>query len=104
MARPPVVLGGLFLVVVAALIGWFILDRPVAPGDELKATVVSIKALPQVSGPAMEEVTLKLESGEAILIKAERGAVLNAGQQVTVRRLKRRLTGVASYELWGNAR
>jgi hypothetical protein len=88
----------IFVIVVALLIGWFLLDRPVQPGETLQATIAGVKALPTVSGPPSVEVTLKLPDGASVLLKIEHGQTLDVGKIVAVRRFKRRLSGVASYE------
>lgn len=92
-------LGLAFVVIVVGLIAWFLLDGPVQPAETLPATVVSVKPLPQVSGPPTADVTLQLADRTTILLKLENAQAWDSGRTVTVRRLKRRLSGVASYEV-----
>jgi hypothetical protein len=92
-------LGWIFLIVVALLIGWFLFDRPVQPGETLTATIVGVKPLPNQSGPPSADVTIKFADGATALIKVEHPSALNEGNQISVRKLTRRISGIAAYEL-----
>jgi hypothetical protein len=92
-------LGWIFLIVVALLIGWFLFDRQMAPGEMLTATVVGVKPLPSPSGPPSADVTIKFADGTTALIKVEHPGAIDAGNQVNVRKLTRRISGAVSYEL-----
>jgi hypothetical protein len=93
--------GWIFVIVVALLIGWFLLDRAVGAGETLRAAVTGVKPLPAVSGPPSAEVTLKLPDGGDVLLKIEHGQKLDIGKVVAVRRFKRWFSGAASYEYVG---
>jgi hypothetical protein len=92
-------LGWIFLVVVVLLIGWFLFDRPVPPGETLTASVVNVKLLPSPSGPPSADVTIKFADGTTALIKVEHPGAIDAGNQINVRKFKRRISGAVSYEL-----
>jgi hypothetical protein len=92
-------LGWIFLIVVALLIGWFLFDRQMQPGETLRASVVNVKALPTQSGPPSADVTIKFADGTTALIKVEHPGAIDAGNKVNVRKLTRRISGAVSYEL-----
>lgn len=92
-------LGWVFLVVVALLIGWFVFDRPTQPGETLAATVTNVKPIPSPSGPPSAEVFVKLPDGTTAIIKVEHPGTLSIGNNVSIRKLTRRISGAASYEL-----
>ena len=92
-------LGWIFLVIVVLLIGWFLFDRPVAPGETLTASIINVKPLPSQSGPPSAEVTIKFADGTTALIKVEHAGAIDAGSEITIRKLKRRISGAVSYEL-----
>ena len=92
-------LGWMFLIVVVLFIGWFLFDRPVEPGETLTATIVGVKPLPNQSGPPSADVTIKFTDGATALIKVEHPGALNEGNQISVRKLTRRISGIAAYEL-----
>jgi hypothetical protein len=92
-------LGWIFLLVVALLIGWFVFDRPMQPGEILSAKIVNVKQLPTQSGPPSSEVSARLPDGTTAIIKVEHAGSLNIGQDVRVRKLQRRISGAVSYEL-----
>ena len=92
-------LGWIFLVVVALLIGWFLFDRPVEPGEMLAATIINVKPLPTQSGPPSAEVFTKLPDGTTAIIKVEHPGLLDVGNKVKVRKFTRRISGAVSYQL-----
>ena len=92
-------LGWIFLVVVALLIGWFVFDRPLQPGESLAGTIVNVKPLPTQSGPPSSEVFVKLPDATTAIIKVEHPGSLDVGNKVNVRKLTRRISGAVSYEL-----
>mgnify|MGYP003436238876 FL=1 len=92
-------LGWIFLVVVLPLIGWFLFDRPVEPGETLTASIVTVKPLPSPTGPPSADVTIKFADGTRALIKVEHPGAIDVGNQINVRKFKRRISGAVSYEL-----
>ena len=98
-------LGLIFAIIVALLIGWFLFDKPVQPGEVIAATITNVKAINTPSGPPSADVTVRLADGSMAQFKVEqpgngpRPPSLDAGNAVQVRKLTRRISGTVSYEL-----
>jgi hypothetical protein len=86
-----------FAVVVALVIGWFVLDRPVEPGETVQATVANIAPINIPSGPPQSKLVAKLSDGTVVELQIPRNDALTVGAPITLQRLKRRLSGIASY-------
>ena len=92
-------LGIIFAVIVLLLIGWFLFDKPVQPGEVVSATITNVKAINTPSGPPSVDLTVRLADGSTAQFKVEQPGNLNAGNGVQVRKLTRRISGTVSYEL-----
>ena len=92
-------LGLIFAVIVLLLIGWFLFDKPVQPGEVVSATIINVKAINTPSGPPSADVTVKFADGSTAQFKVEQPGNLNTGNAVQVRKLTRRMSGAVSYEL-----
>ena len=98
-------LGIIFAIIVALLLGWFLFDKPVQPGEVMSATITNLKAINTPTGPPSADVTVKFADGSTAQFKVEqpgngpRPPSLDAGNTVQVRKLTRRISGTISYEL-----
>ena len=85
-------LGLIFAIVVALLIGWFLFDKPVQPGQVIAATITNVKAINTPSGPPSADVTVRLADGSMAQFKVEQPGNLDEGNAVQVRKLTRRIS------------
>ena len=92
-------LGLIFAIVVALLIGWFLFDKPVQPGEVVSATIINVKAINTPSGPPSADVTVKFADGSTAQFKVEQPGNLDAGNTVQVRKFARRISGAVRYQL-----
>lgn len=88
-----------FAVVVALVIAWFVLDRPVEPGERVPATVIEATPINVPTGQPQSKLVAKLADGTLITLQIARNETLKAGDSITLQRTKRRLSGVAAYQL-----
>ena len=92
-------LGLIFAVIVLLLIGWFLFDKPVQPGEVVSATIINVKAINTPSGPPSADVTVKFADGSTAQFKVEQPGNLDVGNAVQVRKFARRISGAVSYQL-----
>ncbi len=88
-----------FALVVALVAGWFLLDRPIEPGETIEATVAEISPVNVPSGPPQSKLVAKLADGTPVTLQIARNDKLSVGDAIVVKRTKRRLSGVAAYHL-----
>jgi hypothetical protein len=90
-----------FAAVVALVIAWFVLDRPVEPGEAVQATVAEIAPINVPTGAPQSKLVATLADGTSVTLQIPRNDALNAGAAITLQRYKRRLSGVVSYAFVG---
>lgn len=88
-----------FALVVALVIGWFLFDRPVEPGEAIQATVARISPINIPSGPPQSKLVAQFVDGTTVELQIARNDALATGATITLQRLKRRFSGIASYTL-----
>ena len=88
----------MFALVVALVVGWFVLDRPVEPGEPITATIADISPINVPSGAPQSKLVAKLADGALVTLQIARNDALGTGANITLQRYKRRLSGTASYE------
>jgi hypothetical protein len=88
-----------FALGVALVIAWFVLDRPVMPGEAVSATVAEIAPINIPAGPPNSRLIAKLPDGATVTLQIPRNDKLNPGDAITLRKTKRRLSGIAAYEV-----
>jgi hypothetical protein len=88
-----------FALVVGLVIAWFVLDRPVMPGESVQATIVEIAPINVPTGQPQSKLVAKLGDGSVVNLQIPRNDKINAGDTITLKRTKRRLSGVAAYAL-----
>jgi hypothetical protein len=88
-----------FAAVLALVIAWFVIDRPVEPGESVQASVSEISPINVPAGQPQSKLVAKLSDGTLVTLQIPRNDKLNAGDAITLKRTKRRLSGVAAYQL-----